>query len=93
MIGGHGNGSCTALEGVFVMVGRCGGDQNLGFNSSVYWYCSYVRKLGSRLKRGKQVANKLLTTFPSAVTGLVASRVISSPQRQQVTLVIFDKFL
>ncbi len=26
-----------------------GGDQNLGFNSFVYSYCSYVRKLGSML--------------------------------------------
>jgi hypothetical protein len=47
MIGSHGNGRWMAMEGVFVMVGRCGGDQNLGFNSFVYSYCSYVRKLGS----------------------------------------------
>jgi hypothetical protein len=26
-----------------------GGDQNLGFNSFVYLYCSYVGKLGSML--------------------------------------------
>jgi hypothetical protein len=32
MIGGHGNGRWTAMEGVFMMVGRCGGDQKLGFN-------------------------------------------------------------
>jgi hypothetical protein len=49
MIGGHRNGRWTAMEGVFIMVGRCGGDQNLGFNSFVCCYCSYVRKLGSRL--------------------------------------------
>jgi hypothetical protein len=31
------------MEGVFIMVGRCGDwDQNLGFNSFVCWYCSYV---------------------------------------------------
>jgi hypothetical protein len=73
MIGGHGNGRWMAMEGVFVMVGKCGGDQNLGFNSFVYSHCSYVRKLGSMLTSCYQVANKLLTTFPSAVTGLVVS--------------------
>jgi hypothetical protein len=46
-IGSHGNGRRTAMEGAFVMVGRCGGDENLGFNSFMYSYCSYVRKLGS----------------------------------------------
>jgi hypothetical protein len=30
MISGHGNGRWTAMEGVFIMVGKCGGDQNLG---------------------------------------------------------------
>jgi hypothetical protein len=49
MIGGHENGRWAAMEGVFIMVGRCDGDQNLGFNSFVYWYCSYVRSLGSML--------------------------------------------
>jgi hypothetical protein len=29
MISGHGNGRWTAMEEVFVMAGRCGGDQNL----------------------------------------------------------------
>ncbi len=30
MIGSHGNGRWTATEGAFIMVGMCGGDQNLG---------------------------------------------------------------
>jgi hypothetical protein len=30
MTGGHGNRRWMAMEGVFIMVGRCGGDQNLG---------------------------------------------------------------
>ncbi len=55
MIGSHGNGRWTAMEGVFIMVGRFGGDQNLGFNSFVCRYCSYERKLGS-------ITNKLLTS-------------------------------
>jgi hypothetical protein len=49
MIDGHGNGRWIAMEGVFIMVERCGEDQNLGFNPFVYWYYSYVRKLGSML--------------------------------------------
>ncbi len=51
MAGGNGQRTSEQCYGilVMVMVGMCGGDQNLGFNSFVCWYCSYVRNLGSRL--------------------------------------------
>jgi hypothetical protein len=32
MIGSHGNGRRTAMEGVFIMMGKCGGDQIFGFD-------------------------------------------------------------
>ncbi len=38
MIGSHGNGRWMAMEGVFIMVGRCGGDQNLGFNFFIFYF-------------------------------------------------------
>jgi hypothetical protein len=43
MISGHGNRRWTVMEGVNIMVGKCSGDQNLGFYYIVCWYCSYVR--------------------------------------------------
>jgi hypothetical protein len=49
MIGGHGNGRWTAMEEAFIMVGRCGEDENLGFNSFVYSYCSYLCKKTGKL--------------------------------------------
>jgi hypothetical protein len=36
MAGGNGQGTSEQCYGILVMVGRCGGDQNLGFNSFVY---------------------------------------------------------
>ncbi len=49
MIGGHGNGRWTAMEGIFIMVGRCGGDQNLRFKILVLFLCKKTGKYARNL--------------------------------------------